>query len=81
MASTLVSADDAKLGSNVFCPKNEALSSGVSWGEVIGGSFRDGHVFPDTTGIKEPDSDYPLFPPFQTSELLRQERARRRSSG
>src|ERR1700687_1424201 len=39
MASTVVSADYGKVGSDVFYPKNEAHSSGVYWGAVIGGAF------------------------------------------
>jgi hypothetical protein len=39
MASTLVSADYGKVGSEVLYPKNEAHFSGVSWSAVIGGAF------------------------------------------
>ena len=39
MASTLVSADYGKVGSEVLYPKNEAHFSGVSWSAVIGGVF------------------------------------------
>jgi hypothetical protein len=39
MASTLVSADYGKGGSEVLYPKNEAHFSGVSWSAVIGGAF------------------------------------------
>ena len=39
MASTVVSADYGKVGSEVLYPKNEAHFSGVSWSAVIGGAF------------------------------------------